>query len=331
MPENQMQQSRELFNQSGLKVLSAGVNSHLQDIGRKGYLFSGVSQSGFLDAKAAFIANRLCGNPVAMPLVEIPWGGFKFVAQVNNIIAVCGARVKVTINDKPYECWCSHQIHIGDEVSISPPAQGVWSYLAIRGGFQVQPVLGSVAGNQREKLGGLEGNGEAIKKGDILPCRDSQHSRCLSFSLAKFALSGDSEIRLRVIPGAQYKQLSRIQKRAIFATRFQLGKDYNRMGYRLNCSNAVLKELPKITPDAIAFGAVQIPPSGQPIILLNDRQTLGGYCKIGSVISPDCHRLVQCRPGCTVRFEIIRPTQAQPLIKHYWSELQSYPLEELSS
>lgn len=315
----------------GLKILTAGVNSQLQDVGRKGYGFTGVSQSGFLDARAAYLANRLCGNPISLPLVEIPWGGFRFVSQVNNVMAVCGADVEVKINNTAVGCWRTLPLKPNDEVLISPPKRGIWVYLAIRGGFQVKPVLGSVSGNQREKMGGLNGDGQALKSGDLLPCLDSQHKQYMAVTANKMSLFQQDELSLRIIPGGQYSQLTREQKRALFNTVFTLSTEYNRMGYRLQSDNTELRDLPKITPDAIAYGAVQVPPSGQPIVLLNDRQTLGGYCKVGSVISPDCHRLVQCRPGCKIHFRLIRPTCAQNVVKTYWSTLMSQPLINLNS
>lgn len=319
---------------NGIEVISAGLNTQLQDAGRKGYGFAGVGQSGFLDARAAFIANRLCGNPTVLPLLEIPWGGFKCVFQVNTLIAVCGAQVTLTINNQHVECWRSHRVKCGDELSISAPVDGIWVYLAVRGGFVAKPVLGSVATNKREKMGGFHRDGRGVSNGDVLSCRETKHEQCLALtqkqSLAMSRISTrfnrDSELILRLIPGAQFKLLSRIQKRAVFTSQFSLSKDYSRMGYKLTGTNRVLHNLPKITPDAIGYGAVQITPAGHPIVLLNDRQTLGGYCKIGSVISPDCHGLVQCRPGTKFRFQLIRPINAHRLINHYWAELSGLPL-----
>lgn len=315
--------------QTGLRVITAGINTQIQDIGRKGYLFSGVSNSGFLDARAAYTANRLCGNPVGVSLLEIPWGGFKCISMVDNLLSVCGAQSDLFINGTRADTWRSHYIRQGDELSITSPSSGVWCYLAIRGGFQMTPVLGSVSGNSREKLGGLTGDGSKVLTGDVLPCLSSRNSQCLTVSARPVVPLQSEELTLRMIPGAQFHKLTRIQKRSIFSSCFELSKDYNRMGYRLSCQNSVLTQLPKITPDAIAYGAVQIPPSGQPIVLLNDRQTLGGYCKPGSVISPDCHQLVQSRPGQKIRFELIRPITGQKLVKFYWMQLIEQPLREI--
>lgn len=311
---------------TGIKILSAGINTQLQDAGRKGYGFAGVAQSGFLDARAAFTANRLCGNPTSLPVLEIPWGNFTCEFRVNTLLAVCGAKVAISINGERLDCWRSHRIKTGDKLSIATPTQGVWIYLAVRGGFVAKPVLGSVATNRREKLGGFYCDGRGVNNGDVLPCRETLHQQCLALSVPKTDAGATETLVLRLLPGAQFEQLSRIQKRAIFNSQFELSKDYSRMGYKLLGSNRVLHDLPKIIPDAIGYGAVQITPAGHPIVLLNDRQTLGGYCKIGSVVSLDCHRLVQSRPGTKVRFQLIRPVEAKRLIKRYWSELSSLPL-----
>lgn len=312
-----------------LKVLNPGLNSQIQDVGRKGYLFSGVSPAGFMEPNAAFTANRLCGNPIGLALLEIPLGNFSCVIGTTSTIAVTGAKVQVKINGISVSCWQSIRVEVGDELQISPATKGTWVYLAIRGGFQVKLVLGSRATNQREKLGGLDGLGSPLKSGDKIPCCATDYQVAMDATRIAAQYFKDEPIKLRLIPGAQYAQLSKIQRRVMFQTGFTLTRDFNRMGYRLEAGTKVLTQLPKITPDAIAYGAVQIPPSGKPIVLLNDRQSLGGYCKPGSVISPDCHRLVQSPPGTRVRFELIRPSLAQQVVTDYWQAIQKLPLQSL--
>lgn len=309
-----------------IKVLNPGMNTQLQDSGRKGYLFSGVAPSGFMEPKAAFTANRLCGNPVSLPLLEIPLGNFSCIIEANTTIAVTGAEVQLLVNGNIKNSWQSIQVKQGDELHISSAVKGCWVYLAIRGGFIVKPVLGSCATNQREKLGGLDGKGSAIRSGDCIPCFSSQQFVAMSAKRIAAQYLGGKLLTLRLLPGTQYSRLSKIQRRVLFQTGFTLSRDFNRMGYRLDTQTKVLTQLPKITPDAIAYGAVQIPPSGKPIILLNDRQSLGGYCKPGSVISPDCHRLIQSPPGTRVRFALIRPSIAQRVVTNYWASIQKLPI-----
>ena len=311
---------------SGLQVVKAGINTQLQDVGRKGYFYAGVSTSGFMDPVSAYTANRLCGNPAGLALLEIPWGGFQVVSQVSSTIAVTGAETKILLNGRRQNQYASIQITPGDELTITPPTTGIWCYLAIRGGFVTQPVLHSVSGNRREKLGGFSGSGDAIKPGDILPCHSSRQAVSLSAELPDFALWEADTIDLRLLPAGQYSLLSREQRRALFSHQFTVGSEYSRMGFRLKTNGQFLQNLPKITPDAIAYGAVQVPGSGDPIILLNDRQTLGGYCKVGAVISPDCHRLVQCRPGTKIKFSFIRPSIAAQIVRQYWQKIKRIPL-----
>ncbi|BDX06826.1 biotin-dependent carboxyltransferase family protein [Planctobacterium marinum] len=311
---------------SHLKIVNPGINTQVQDSGRIGYLFSGVAPAGFMEPRAAYTANRLCGNPIGLPLLEIPMGNFSCIVQANSTISVTGAEATLEINGNIRHCWQSVQVQEGDELSISATRKGTWVYLGIRGGFKVKPVLGSCATNQREKLGGLDGKGSPLKRGDTIPCFSSEQQVAMSAQHIGAQYFDDETHILRLIPGAQYAQLSKIQRRVLFQTGFTLSRDFNRMGYRLDTSTKVLTQLPKITPDAIAYGAVQIPPSGKPIILLNDRQSLGGYCKPGSVISPDCHRLLQSPPGTKVRFALIRPSIAQQLVKDYWANIQKLPI-----
>lgn len=310
----------------GLEVTQPGMNTQIQDSGRFGFLAAGVSQCGYLDARSAIVANRLCGNPFFLPLLEIPWGSFKATAHIQTIIAVTGAAVVFTVNGVAQPLWQSVMLRPGDAISLSAPESGVWSYLAVRGGFQVPPVLNSTATCMREKLGGITQEGSAIQKYQVLPAQPSAQSVELAFKTPLTSRIKNNVLNLRLIPCAQYPLISRIQKRAFLSTEFTLSNDYSRMGYRLQGSNNVLSKLPKITPDAIGYGAVQVPPSGQPIILLNDRQTLGGYCKIGAVVSPDCHQMVQCRPGTKVRFSLIRPTEAQKVVKNYWHDIKKSTL-----
>lgn len=314
-----------------IELHNPGINTQVQDIGRKGYLFAGVAPAGFIEPMAAFTANRLCGNPAGMALLEIPMGNISFTIRANNTIAVTGAEVQVKVNGALKNTWQSLAVQNGDDVVISPARKGTWVYLAIRGGFNVKPVLGSCATNQRERLGGFDGVGSNLKKGQYIPCFDSDQTIALKAgNIVKHYLP-ENDLVLRLLPGAQYSKLSKIQRRVLFNTRFTLSNDFNRMGYRLDTESKVLTRLPKITPDAIAYGAVQIPPSGKPIVLLNDRQSLGGYCKPGSVVSPDCHRLIQSAPGTNVRFELIRPSVAQSLVSNYWQEIQKVSLHPLQT
>ena len=324
--------SRPLSHYGSLTILKAGVLSLLQDQGRIGHQHMGVSPSGVMDLWTAGWANRLVGNTPHVPQLEITHGGLAFAVSAPTVIALTGTPVKFTINGKRANLWQSYPLVSGDVVQIGqaspssqpssqPPSQpftllpGLRHYLAIRGGFVLTPILDSVSVNLREGIGGLSGFGSPLKRGDQLIFQASLAQTRLMLPAHKWSWwESDTELfseqHLRVIPCAQYQAFPKILRRQLFSHHFTVSQQSNRMGYRLEGSH-FRHDLPGMLSEPTGLGVIQIPNGGVPIVLLNDRQTLGGYPKLGAVAEIDCWRLGQMRPGQVIRFQLTSVVRAQ--------------------
>ncbi len=295
---------------SGLKVTKPGILTLIQDAGRFGYHGIGLTTGGPLDPLAFQWANRLCQNPLTATALEISIGGLQLEAQADTRLAVTGADMPLKINGVEKAGWQSHPVGAGDRIELGFAKQGIRAYLAVAGGFDITPQFGSTATVSREGLGGL--NGDRLQAGDFLPCHHAEPGDCRRLGEQWRPVYSD-EAHCRVIPGYQQQAFSRFQQRMFFSSHYSVSERCDRMGYRLEGPN-IKPAVDGILSEGICLGAIQVPADGQPIVLLNDRQTIGGYPKIGSVLSLDIARLAQLQPGKLVSFEPIS-------IDHAHSEL----------
>ncbi|MBT5030790.1 MAG: biotin-dependent carboxyltransferase [Proteobacteria bacterium] len=297
----------------GFKVIAPGALSLLQDEGRFGQLRLGLTNGGPMDFESFYWAQRLCGNDSSATVIEVSVGGLALEALSETVIAITGADMPTTINGQSVSEWRSHKIKAGDRLQMGFAQCGLRAYLAVSGGFDVTPVFGSSATVVREGLGGLDG--QALQEGQILSIRKAKRRNMLMLSkqhrpdLAKIA----EEVELQLLPGYQCADFSADVRRLLFSSEFVVSNRSDRMGYCLNGPD-VSSGLSGVLSEGICHGAVQVPPDGQPIVLLNDRQTIGGYPKLGSIISCDTFKLAQCKPGAVVRFAEIDPEQAHAKI-----------------
>lgn len=316
-------------NAQGLKVTHAGVLSLVQDAGRFGAYSLGLTNGGPADSEAFYWANRLCGNELNTAAIEINLGGLAVVAQIDCLIAVTGAPIPVAVNGKQQALWCSFFVKAGDNISFGYSHKGVRSYLAIAGGFDIKPSFGSVATVCRESVGGL--TGKKLQVNDILPCYSLADISKKSAKVKQLFLSQKNqptyvnELTLHTVLSYQYQQFSPIQRSMFFSSEYEVSKHWDRMGYRLQ-GQIIKADVAGILSEGICYGAVQIPADGQPIVLLNDRQTIGGYPKIGAVISQDCAKLSQLRQGGKVRFEPISMSQADNMFHLTLARFNKTPL-----
>lgn len=302
----------------GFVVNNAGVLSLLQDAGRYGAFNLGLTNGGPADALAFNWANRLCGNNTNSTAIEISLGGLVLTAQVDALIAITGAPMPLTVNGKAQALWQSFYVKAGDQISFGYAEQGIRCYLAVEGGFSITPTFGSTATVCRESVGGL--TGDKLQQGDVLPLTAMSHFKTNNDKQVKsllqlpeeFQPQYSNELVLRTILSYQHQHFSSIAKRLFFSSEYKVSKSWDRMGYRLE-GRAIKSDLNGVLSEGICYGAVQLPSDGQPIVLLNDRQTIGGYAKIGAVISQDCAKLSQLRQGDTVHFEEISMSQANNL------------------
>jgi biotin-dependent carboxylase-like uncharacterized protein len=306
---------------SGLAIKQPGVLSLLQDGGRYGQHRIGLTTGGPLDSTAMFWANRLVGNDPAATAVEASFGGLELEAQTDTLIAVTGGDQPLSINGEECPGWRSHRIKQGDTISLGFAQQFCRSYLAVAGGFQVEPRFGSTSTVVREGIGGLDGG--KLEAGQLLHCRSEKAAGCLQ--LAKTP-QYSSSIEIRVIPGYQQHSFGDLQQRRFFSGEYTVTDRADRMGYRLE-GPAIECEIEGILSEGICSGAIQIPADGQPIVLLQDRQTIGGYPKIGAALSLDTARLAQLMPGGRVRFSAISPYEAHNALNLAASRFDRTPLE----
>lgn len=294
--------------QSAFTVIEPGVFTLIQDLGRFGQANLGLTTGGPVDKLAFDWANRLLGNQPNDAMLEVTFGGLKLQANINTVISITGAELPFTINGIKAKLWSTHQVKAGDVLEIGFAIAGIRAYLAIAGGVQVKEQFSSRSTVVREGIGGIDG--KALQSNDLLPAWQQAvlPSKQLSL-LTKYVPTYTTTVSLRVVLGYQQAQFSQLQQRRFFNTEYKVSNQCDRMGYRLE-GRAIKIEQTSMLSEGIALGAIQIPPDGQPIVLMHDRQTIGGYPKIGSVLSIDLAKLAQCGQGALVRFEPISIEQA---------------------
>ncbi|QIB33574.1 biotin-dependent carboxyltransferase family protein [Ancylobacter pratisalsi] len=289
-----------------LALLDGGLFSTLQDAGRFGYQRVGISNSGAMDLAAMRIANALVGNAPDTAVVEMTMAGMRFTLHADQCrIALAGADMALTINDRPAEPLQAHELARGDRVAIGRARAGMRGYLAIAGGLDLPPVLGSLSTHTRSRLGGLDGG--PLQAGARLPLRAAPPGPLLRLDRARLpSVSGP----LRVVLGPQAEAFTDAGISTFLSARYVLSNRADRMGCQLEGAAVEHAAGFNIVSDGIANGSIQIPGHGRPIILLADRQTTGGYPKIATVIGPDLGRLAQLRPGDTLSFTAVSPEEA---------------------
>ena len=303
------------------EIKNPGILSQLQDAGRYGYHRLGLTSGGAMDPFAFCLANLLCDNAPTATAIEVAVGGLALEFRGSTRVAVAGAEGDVWINEQPVQRWRTHAIASGDQLKLGYARRGVRSYVAISGGFTVEPWLGSTSTVVREGVGGLDGR--ALQTGDLLPFgEDSGHDLWQLPAAQRPHYSNRASLRL--IPGYQNAHFPREQQQLFFQSTFEVSDLCDRMGYRLN-GPAIHGNVQGILSEGICLGAVQIPPDGQPIVLMHDHQTIGGYPKIGSVLSLDLARLAQLKAGDKINFAAITQAnarQALQLTRDYFTNLQ---------
>jgi biotin-dependent carboxylase-like uncharacterized protein len=273
----------------------------LQDAGRFGVRHLGVTQGGALDWRSMSWANWLLGNRLDAPVIEITLGGFSVVAQEDCVLALGGADLGAQIDGEPLAPWRSFRLHKGQRLQFTQPILGARAYLAAPGGFDAPEVLGSRSTVVREEHGGLEGMGRPLNQGHSLSY--SGNSLVLLRELpADRRPDLDLAAPLDLVLGAQIGEFSGQSLFDAFNSVWTLDSRADRMGIRLLGAALEYQGKPMIS-EGIPLGAVQVPPDGQPIVLLNDRQTIGGYPRLGALTPLALARLAQCLPGTTVRLK----------------------------
>jgi antagonist of KipI len=301
-----------------IEVLRGGMLTTVQDLGRPGYQNLGVVAGGAADRFAARVANVLAGNPENAALLEMAFAGPKLRFEEDRIVAWCGAAFAVTHDGEPVPKNRPVHLPAGSVLEFGGAKTGAMAWLAVNGGIDVAEVMGSRSTDLVGEFGGFEGRklttGDRLEIGRI----DSLKWRPrvpVSWSLVPerlVAVCGPGVIR--VMRGPEWEWFSEEAREALFQSDFQATKEGNRMGIRLSGPPLPLAGPREMISAAVDHGVIQVPPSGRPIVLGADRQTIGGYPRIGVVATVDLGKLAQLRPGETVRFREIQTSEAHALL-----------------
>lgn len=300
---------------NGFIVENGGLQSSIQDAGRVGFSDIGLTQSGAMDEYAFGYANFLVGNTFNTSAIEVALGGIVLRACGNFSIAICGASMGCSINGDKIEMWQTYTLKEDDVLSFGFASSGSFAYIAVIGGFLTPLQYGSFSTSIKEGLGGIEGR--KLLKGDFLACQNSVLGNKRKMEKPWIPTYGN-EVVLRLVLGYQDELFSKEQKDIFFNTPYMYKGEGDRMGYRLS-GEKIVPLVTGILSEPICFGAVQIPSHGEPIVLLKERQTIGGYPKIGSVLCIDCFKLAQLRAGGVVRFQEITQEEAQAKAQAFYS------------
>ncbi|MCP4020787.1 MAG: biotin-dependent carboxyltransferase family protein [Desulfobacteraceae bacterium] len=305
---------------AALKILFPGGYTTVQDKGRFGLQNMGIPVSGVLDKFAFAMANLLVGNPDTAAVLEITVIGPHFEALKDMDIALTGANMGITVNGTPTEQWKTVRVKKGDKVTIGQIQQGCRAYLAFNGGIDVPLVMDSLSTYVGAKIGGFEGR--PLQKEDILKTHDAP----LCSKERHIPLDAIPEYppkkTIRIIPGPQDDYFDNGAE-ALFSSEYMVTAKANRMGYRLQGEAIPIKTgMPQsIISEPSMPGSIQIPPNGQPIILLVE-QTVGGYAKIATIISSDLSQIAQATPGDTIIFEKTDLSMAHAIYKQEKEKIQ---------
>ncbi|WP_448565438.1 5-oxoprolinase subunit C family protein [Thalassotalea ganghwensis] len=305
---------------SSFIVQNSGISSILVDKGRFGYGAMGLAQGGPADENAFYWLNRLLDNDNNAVAIECTLGGIELKCTSEQVIAVTGANAPLFIDGIRKANWCSHNVKAGAKIKLGYAKQGTRVYLGVQQGFTVSKQFGSATTVVKDSVGGL--NGDALSKGDSLPCQVIKHQTLKALS-QEIIPRYHQQLQLGIVVGYQAKVFCAKALKQFFNQAYRVTEASNRMGYRLSGKPI---EVPKaeLTSEGICYGAVQVPQDGQPIVLLNDRQTIGGYHKLGSILSLDGSKLSQCQPGAQVSFYPLSAEQAIAAVNkdHQWREKQ---------
>lgn len=294
-----------------LEIISPGLLSTIQDLGRFGYMDSGFSPGGAMDCFSARLANLLVGNSQGEGVIEMTALGITARFDCNSVIAVTGADMSPEINGRKAEMNKSIAVSAGDVLSMKNAAKGMRAYLAVACGFDIEPVMGSLSTNLKCAVGGFQGR--KLKAGDLVPIRRTADIEYVGSRSIKIKETQSGCITVRAVPGPQDDYFSASELEKFFSSEYKACAESDRMGIRLDGETICSIDGVDIISDGIVTGSVQIPPSGKPIIMMADRQTTGGYAKIATVITADLRYLAQLRAGDAVHFESISQSQAEKI------------------
>jgi antagonist of KipI len=293
---------------NGLRVIKSGMLTTIQDRGRWGYQSRGVPVAGPMDPLSHRLANILVGNPGEAATLEVTLLGPELEFEDERIVAVAGAEFDLALDAKPAPVNAPFVVAAGSHLAFGARHRGSRAYIAIGGGIDAPPVLGSRSTHVVSALGGIDGR--PLRAGDRLPLGRAEPGRRAAMPAAPIVELPGHRARLRVLPGPQAEYFTTDAMDALQSAAYRIGQNSDRMGFRLEGPALAHARGADIISDATPLGALQVPASGQPILLMADRQTTGGYPKIATVISADMPIAGQLGPGDAIDFTVCAMQEA---------------------
>ncbi|HEY8880999.1 MAG TPA: biotin-dependent carboxyltransferase family protein [Roseateles sp.] len=279
-----------------IELLRAGPLTTVQDLGRDAWRDRGISRCGAVDDLALSWGNLLVGNDVNAAGLEFTLAPASLRFDADCCIAITGTDADAALDGRPLRPWWRHRVQAGQTLKLAAPRERMRSYLTVSGGIALPEALGSRSTDLKAGFGGLDGR--ALRDGDRLPL--APPDRLPSRSIGVQPPEWDASVR--VLPGPEHDDFSDTARAALWAADWQLTPQSNRMGYRFAGPELKRERGGELASHGVLPGVIQVPPSGQPIVLLADAQTTGGYPKIAVVIRADLWKLGQLRLGSALRF-----------------------------
>jgi biotin-dependent carboxylase-like uncharacterized protein len=316
-----------------ITILQPGLLTSVQDLGRPGHRQLGITPGGALNRLALSVANLLVGNATCAAGLEITFGNCEFRFSIDTRIALGGDDFSAQLDGKPVAPYWSVPVQAGQVLKLAHtgphPGHGIRTYLAIAGGIAVPLILGSRSTDLKAAFGGH--HGRPLQRGDLLPLGARMHANGPAFGvrspewrgLAQQAHDSRQRITLRILPGPEFEQFTVAARNALWHDKWRITPNSNRMGYRLEGPQLKRKQSRDLLSHGVVAGVIQVPPAGQPIILMGDAQTTGGYPKIGVVIQADLWKLAQAPLNTLLQFQQCDLEQAL----HAWQEQQDFLLQ----
>ena len=306
---------------SFFEIIRAGINTTFQDEGRNNLYHIGIPFSGAMDKRNYLLSNSLLGNKINKPVIEFAYQGplIKYKGDKINFVITGDVIFKIIKKESEIQgnCYENYFIEDGDQIDVISTNKSVYGYLAISGEFDLKSQWGSYSINTKANVG--SNNGKKLQdnqKIKILKIKTTQIKKKLNYINTKIE-------KIRVIKGTNFDYFSDEGKKIFFEKEYTVSKLSDRMGMRLEGSKIENIIDTNIRSEGLIKGVIQVPADGNPIIMLSDHGTIGGYPKIGVVISADYDKLVQLSPGSKIKFQEIELSDAETLFKLYEMETQN--------
>ncbi|MFC7395368.1 biotin-dependent carboxyltransferase family protein [Scopulibacillus cellulosilyticus] len=316
------------------RVIKPGLLTSVQDLGRKGFQQHGVIVSGAMDAYSFRIANLLVGNNDNEAALEITLTGPTLKIEKDCLIAITGGDISPKIDGQPVPMWKPVYVKKGNTLKFGSCQSGCRAYLSVSGGYQIPEIMNSKSTYLRGELGGYKGR--ACQADDVIPFNEHDHYHNQfqkeeftgAFTAANWSVNYKQFIPLidnpviRVTKGRQFGYFTDSSQEEFVKKPFVVSNQSDRMGYRLTGPSMELENKRDLLSEAVSNGSIQVTPDGNPIILLADRQTTGGYPKIAQVITADLPLIAQVKPGQSLRFSYVSLEEAEHLYIQKEQQLQ---------